>query len=136
MNIEEQEVHQTIHKASNMMLCCEDASNPACSTYVFMGDGMLLNGTRIHTVASQRVSAEDSNADALASKDVIYKMRFIQAAACKHEPIHRQLNVLLMQLKREVLQVQKKTDSEHSALLRMLYQSFGCELHGLVALRT
>ena len=160
MHIEEQQVHQTLLKPLNMMLCCEDTSSPMRSTYVFMGDGLLLDGTRIHTAASACVSSDrldkldkldkfnaqntnDANEKPNSKesrricpvKDVIHKMRYIQAAATTHEAIYRQLGPLLTHLKHEVLQVQKKTDSENSARLRMLYQSFGCGLHALVALR-
>lgn len=147
MHIEEQQVHQTLLKPLNMMLCCGDVSTPMHGTYVFMGDGLLSDGTTIHTAASACTSKmvnSVNSSDLCQSKkcpvdctvqNLIYKMRYIQAAATKHEAIYRQLGPLLTQVKHEVLQVQKKTDCENSALLRMLYQSFGCGLHALVALR-
>ena len=149
MHIEEQQVHHTLLKPLNMMLCCEDTSRPMCFTYVFMGDGLLQDGTRIHTATSACVSSDkldannaqqsphslDLSQENCPVQGVIHKMRYIQAAATKHEAIYRQLGPLLTQLRHEVLQVQKKTDGENSALLRMLYQSFGCGIHALVALR-
>ena len=149
MHIEEQQVHHTLLKPLNMMLCCEDTSRPMCFTYVFMGDGLLQDGTRIHTATSACVSSDkldannaqrsphslDLSQENCPVQGLIHKMRYIQAAATKHEAIYRQLGPLLTQLRHEVLQVQKKTDGENSALLRMLYQSFGCGIHALVALR-
>jgi len=149
MHIEEQQVHHTLLKPLNMMLCCEDTSRPMCFTYVFMGDGLLQDGTRIHTATSACVSSDkldannaqqsphslDLSQENCPVQGVIHKMRYIQAAATKHEAIYRQLGPLLTQLRHEVVQVQKKTDGENSALLRMLYQSFGCGIHALVALR-
>ena len=149
MHIEEQQVHQTLLKPLNMMLCCEDTSSPMRSTYVFMGDGLLQDGTKIHTATSACVSSDKLDANNAQQspnsldlspvncpvQGLMQKMRFIQAAATQHEAIYRQLGPLLTHLRHEVLQVQKKTDSKNSALLRMLYQSFGCGIHALVALR-
>ena len=149
MHIEEQQVHQTLLKPLNMMLCCEDKSRPMCWTYVFMGDGLLQDGTKIHTATSACVSSDKLDANNAQQspnsldlspvncpvQGLMQKMRFIQAAATQHEAIYRQLGPLLTHLRHEVLQVQKKTDSKNSALLRMLYQSFGCGIHALVALR-
>jgi hypothetical protein len=68
------------------------------------------------------------------TQNMIYKMRFLQAAMWKHEILHMQSNRLLNSLAVELKGMEQKIDRENMALLRMLQHSFCCGIHALACM--
>ena len=141
LHVEKMAPYEATNKALNMVLRCGE-------TFVFLGDGVMSDGSRLHTPMnlacstswsqSQSQQASSHLRDNLSVNsefgNIIYRLRYTQAAVCRHKQLHSQQNKLLLQIEQYITR-QKNLKPEQISLLRMLCSSFGPGLHGLVALR-
>jgi len=144
MFIENRDAYCSTVKSDNMLLCCD-------KTYVFVGDGILTDGTSLHRHVSALESYSEpghlgvNSSNAVTTKlpdnidevqNMIYKMRFLQAAMDCHQSLHIQKPILFASLTKQLKAMHGKIDPEKMAILRMLHHSFGHGLHALAALHS
>ena len=137
-HIEDHAAYMHTTQASNLLLGCN-------KTFVFLGSDITADGSLLYdyTLAGNcaNITSDTCKSKAInkVKEDVsnmIYKMRFLQAAMYKHQVLHMQKARLLSSLGNELHALQQKVDQDGMALLRMLQHAFSSGIHALAVVHT